>query len=265
MKLSPEPPPDKRKLAPALELWLEKLSARHLADLSFPEVRRGLQALSSLYVERRGRLGSGAALDGRGKRAAFALYYGPLHFLAVGAVVEALGAATPPPTTLVDLGCGTGAAGAAWAVAAGGTAKLEGVDKSPWAAAEARWSYQILGLNGRAHSGDVGLTRLPGAGGAIVAAYTVNELPEEVRKALLPRLLVAHRQGARVLIVEPIAQRQLGWWPAWQEAFLSAGGRGDEWRFALALPERVLALGRAAGLRPAKLAARSLWLPGGPA
>ena len=50
------------------------LEARHLSELTFAEVRRGLQALSSLYVERRERLADGAALDGAGKRAAFALY-----------------------------------------------------------------------------------------------------------------------------------------------------------------------------------------------
>jgi len=43
--------------------WFAALERRHLADLTFQEVRRSLQALSSLYVERRGRLGSGAALE----------------------------------------------------------------------------------------------------------------------------------------------------------------------------------------------------------
>ena len=246
-----------------LDLWVDRLAARHLAELSFPEVRRALQALSSLYVERRERLGTGAALDGRGKRAAFALYYGPLHFLAVRAVVDAQGAAAPPPATILDLGCGTGAAGAAWARAAGGTPRIEAIDKSPWAAAEASWSYQILGLNGRARPGDLLAAKFPGASGAIVLAYTVNELPDEVRGALLPRLLAAHGHGARVLVLEPIARRQLGWWPAWQAAFAAAGGSTREWRFAPAMPERVLALGRAAGLRPGALAARSLWLPDG--
>ena len=67
------------------------LEARHLAELTFAEVRRALQALSSLYVERRERLAEGAAFDGAGKRAAFALYYGPMHFLLVREIVRALG------------------------------------------------------------------------------------------------------------------------------------------------------------------------------
>ncbi len=68
------------------------LEARHRAELTFPEVRRALQALSSLYVERRERMAGGGALEGRGKRAAFALYYGAMHFLLVREVVRALGA-----------------------------------------------------------------------------------------------------------------------------------------------------------------------------
>src|SRR5215208_4662224 len=70
--------------------WLAALEERHLADLTRPELTRALRALSSCYVERRDKLTSGAALDGAGKRAAFALFYGPLHFLTVSAVVRAL-------------------------------------------------------------------------------------------------------------------------------------------------------------------------------
>ena len=43
--------------------WLRALEERHLADLTFPEVSRALRALSSAYVERRGRLKEGAALS----------------------------------------------------------------------------------------------------------------------------------------------------------------------------------------------------------
>ena len=46
------------------------------------EVRRGVQALSRLYVERRGAGRLARALDGAAKRAALATYYAPLHFLA---------------------------------------------------------------------------------------------------------------------------------------------------------------------------------------
>ena len=55
-------------------------------------------------------------LAGAGKRAAFALFYSPLHFVLTGHVVRELDAARPAPRKILDLGCGTGAAGAAWAI-----------------------------------------------------------------------------------------------------------------------------------------------------
>jgi len=61
--------------------WLAALERRHLANLTTSEVARALRALSSRYVERRGTLVEGGALASTGKRAAFALFYGPLHLL----------------------------------------------------------------------------------------------------------------------------------------------------------------------------------------
>src|SRR4051794_3864334 len=116
--------------------WLTALEARHLADLRVPEVTRALRALSSAYVERRHKVASGSTLDSAGKRAAFALFYAPMHFLAVRHVVRALDAAQPVPSTILDLGCGTGAAGAAWAVEAGGAPAVTGIDRHPWAVEE---------------------------------------------------------------------------------------------------------------------------------
>ena len=245
--------------------WLNALEARHRAELTFAEVRRGLQALSSLYVERRGRIASGAALDGAGKRAAFALYLGPLHFLIVREVVRALGAAEPAPSRIVDLGCGTGAAGAAWALEARPRPFYEGVDRSGWAAAEARWTLKTLGLRGRADAGDLDRLALPGRGGAVLAAFAVNELDDAARGRLLARLLEAGRAGARVLVVEPIAKRAAPWWRGWASAFESAAGRADEWRFPAALPETLATLDKAAGLDHRELLARSLWLGPAPA
>src|SRR5262249_57484671 len=90
------------------------LEARHLVDLQVPEVTRALRALSSAYVERRHTIARGSALDTAGKRAAFALFYAPLHFLATRHVVRELTAGTPMPQTIVDLGCGTGPPGPPW-------------------------------------------------------------------------------------------------------------------------------------------------------
>jgi hypothetical protein len=242
--------------------WLASLEMRHRADLEFRELRHALQALSSLYVERRERIGSGAAFDGAGKRAAFALYYGPLHFFLVRDIVRALGAADPPPATIVDLGCGTAAAGAAWAVEAGGRPFVEGVDRSAWAAAEARLTLQALGLRARVRHGDALGHRLTEGRSAIVAAFTVNELSADSRLRLLPALVTAAQRGNRVLVVEPLARRAIPWWSEWARTFADAGGAEAEWRFPTRLPEGIAFLGKAAGLDPREAGGRSLYLPG---
>jgi hypothetical protein len=261
--------------------WLEALEARHLASLTFAEAARALRALSSCYVERRARLARGGALESAGKRAAFALYYAPMHFVVVREIVRAYAqarqqtagitaeldpagsdaaAAGVRTARILDLGCGTGAASAAGAIESG-RCTIDGVDRHPWAVAEANWTYRTLGLPGSARQADLDRLLLrSGRGEAILAAYTVNELPDATRDLLLPRLLEAHARGARVLVVEPIAKRMAGWWSSWERAFTSAGGDAHEWRFAAQLPERQRQLGRAAGLDPRELTARSLRL-----
>jgi SAM-dependent methyltransferase len=239
------------------------LEARHLSELTFAEVRRALQALSSVYVERRQRLADGAAFDGAGKRAAFALYYGPMHFLLVREIVRALGPGLRAPRRVLDLGCGTGTAGAAWALECEPRARVEGVDRSGWAVAEARWTLARLGLDGRATRADATTAPLPKPPAGILAAFTANELAEEPRRQLLARLVDAARSGSTVLVVEPISRRVSPWWPEWREAASAAGGREDEWRFRPAMPDRLALLGKAAGLDARELTARSLVLPGG--
>src|SRR5689334_7260093 len=110
--------------------WIAALEARHLADLRFADVSRSLRAVSSAYVERRGRIAEGAVLSGAGKRAAFALFYGPLHFLLVRHIATAVPRRAGLPSTLVDIGCGTGAAGAACADALGTRPAVLGVDRN---------------------------------------------------------------------------------------------------------------------------------------
>ncbi len=72
----------------------------------------------------------------------------------------------------------------------------------------------------------------------------------------------ARGETARVLVIEPIARRPFPWWDAWAEAFLTAGGRADGWRFRADLPDRLRLLDRAAGLDHRELTGRSLWLDG---
>jgi len=240
---------------------VQALEARHLSDLRVPEVTRALRALSSAYVER-GRGGVRSALEGTGKRAAFALFYAPLHFLATYAVVRALGAEAPAPRGILDIGCGTGAAGAAWAIAAGGRTTVTGIDRHPWAVAEAQWTYRELGVHGRARQGDI--ARLPPIvpGSAAVAAYVLNELPDASRDHLHARLVEAARHGVRVLIIEPISRKVTPWWGGAAASITDAGGRADEWRFPVELPPPLPLLDRAAGLDHRELTARSLYCPG---
>lgn len=251
----------------ALQDWLTALEVRHLADLRVPEVTRALRALSSAYVERRAagpdpttrRVGD--TLDSAGKRAAFALFYGPLHFLTVSAVVNALGAAAPAPSAIVDIGCGTGVAGAAWALAAGGRPVVTGIDRHRWAVDESRWTYARFGLRGHARQGDA--ARLPHLvpGSALVAAYALNELSDVARTALEQRLLAAATSGISVLVVEPISRRIAPWWDALAARGIGAGGRADEWKFELALPPLVERFDRAAGLNHRVTGCRSLFVP----
>ena len=240
--------------------WFAALERRHLEVLELREVRKALQSLSSLYVERRGRLGAGAALDSAGKRAAFALFYGPLHFLLLRAIVRELNAGAMPPRAIIDLGCGTGVAGAAWALECAPPPALEGVDVSGWATGEASWTYGRLGLKGQARRGDLSRVALGGRETAVVAAFTVNELEAAERDALRVRLL--DRDGP-VLVVEPLARGVSPWWDEWEAAFRASGGRADEWRFRAELPPTVKLLDRAAGLDHAQLTARSLFRPEG--
>jgi hypothetical protein len=278
---------------------MQALDERHLASLRVQEVTRALRALSSVYVERRGALGRGAALDSAGKRAAFALFYGPLHYLLTRHIVDAVDASRAAIDLVLDLGCGTGAAGAAWAVAldqaAGGRREAEGgkreaerqappveggrqqiegaerdargagprvlgIDRHPWAVEEARWTYRTAGLSGTARRDDILRARIEGKRRAIVLAFTVNELADTAREVVLRRLIRAAHGGAQILVIEPVARSIGAWWDPWAEAFRRAGGREDTWRVEADLPERVRVLDRAAGLDHRVLTARSLYL-----
>ena len=239
--------------------WLDALEARHLADLTFSQVSGALRALSSAYVERRAKLTQGAALSGAGKRAAFALFYAPLHYLLVRYMVEAIPGATRGPATLVDLGCGTGASGAAWAAACTPGPRVTGIDRSPWALAEASHTYRTFGLEGRTRQADFATATLPKGPARIVAAFAVNELADGARQVLLTQVLARIAQGDRVLIVEPLARFVAPWWECWRNAFQSAGGRADEWRLRAELPPIVAKLDRAAGLDHREITGRSLW------
>ena len=244
------------------DTFMAELEARHLANLTFPEVSRALRALSSTYVERRDQICHGAALSGAGKRAAFALFYGPLHFLIVRHIARSIESATALPGTLLDLGCGTGAAGAAWASSATTPPTVIGVDLNKWALDEAGRTYRDFGLTFRTRMSAIEKVDLPKTRCAFVAAYALNELRTAERERVVEKLLARATAGDRVLIVEPLARFVAPWWSDCAARVRGAGGREDEWRLRPELPAIVQKLDRAAGLHHDELTARSLFLGG---
>ena len=252
---------------PGFDRWIADAEARHLRDMTPTEVARALRALSSTYVERRARLSGRGAFDTAGKRAAYALYYAPRRFQTLSYVLASLPAATGP-LTIIDVGCGTGAASAAWALHAGPGAAIQAFDSHPWAVDETRATFQAFGLRGDVRRGAVGGTRgiQPWADGrgphtrAILLSYLVNELTDDDRAALLPSLLAAAARGAHVLVMEPLSRKTSPWWNRWADAVIAAGGRADEWRTTLQLADITRRLGRAAGLDAAGATGRTLYL-----
>ena len=121
--------------------WIDALVERHTASLTRPELLKAIRALSARYVERRHDLPGRSPLDSAGKRAAFASFYAPLHFFTTQLIVREL-PARRPIATIVDLGCGTGVASAAWARSLANPPALSGVDRHPWAVEEARWTWR---------------------------------------------------------------------------------------------------------------------------
>jgi len=239
-----------------VDSFVQQLEERHLADLRFSEVTRALRALSSAYVERReSALADHKALDGAGKRAAFALYYGPLHFLLVQHIAKELGLSFASGT-VVDLGCGTGVAGAAIATSATPPLRVLGFDTHPWTLDEARFTYKAFGLHADARRAHAARTRFPSDTSVIVAAFVVNELNDRDRAALLDNIKQSKKP---TLIIEPISQRISPWWDEWAAEFERLGGRADLWKARIDVPPFVKRLAKASGLRPEMLTARSLF------
>ena len=140
------------------EQWIAALEKRHLADLRIPEVTRALRALSSAYVERRHTVARGGPLESAGKRAAFALFYAPLHFLATTHVVQAVGGHEPPPSAIL-ISAAAPAPPAQQGTVGGGSALGQRERSHAWALDEARWTYRAGAERETARQGDAG--RLP--------------------------------------------------------------------------------------------------------
>lgn len=245
--------------------WLAALEHRHLANLTRQEFTRAVRALSSRYVERRSQLPDRSPLDSAGKRAAFALFYAPLHFLTTQAVLSRTG--TPAQLdTLVDLGCGTGVCGAAWALMYATPPIITGVDASAWAIEEARWNWRTMGLRGQTVRGDLlttarGLLRHPAAILAttgIIAGWSVNELSNTDRGALLDILDALVERGARLMILEPLARGVTPWWDAWAARLEPRHVQSHDIKVETDLPPSLASFSESAGFRKKELGARVL-------
>lgn len=229
---------------------MDALLERHLKDLKFGEVARALRALSAGYVEKREEGGLARALDGRGKRAAFGLYYGAAHFLTAQALVGELnlGFAGAGRPTILDLGCGTGVCGAAWALHSADPAAVIGADRSSFALHEARWTYQTLRIKGetsRSITETIDSIRRPEG---IVIGWTLNELDDARRDLIVERILPWVAKGSRLLVIEPVSKRVAPWWDGWTKRFPADRCSVFEKKLRLALPPKIALLGRAAGL-----------------
>jgi len=251
----------------AIQSWLRGLESRHRAGLTNAEFFKAVRALSARYVERRAELPGRSPLDSAGKRAAFAAFYAPLHFFTMREVVNALGANAQPVRTILDLGCGTGVASAAWALGVAAPPSLRGIDRHPWAIQESQWTWQQLRLGGHATRTD--MVDAPNqllrqgqadAATAIVAGWSVNELPAPARERLLRHVIEAARIGVSVLVVEPLARAATPWWDQWVAAVRAAGGRSDRWKFDVTLPPSLAAIDEAAGFTREGLGAKTLWM-----
>jgi hypothetical protein len=242
-----------------------------------PEFLKAIRALSSRYVERRGTLPDRSPLDSAGKRAAFAGFYAPLHFLTARAVVRALDERATVLDTLYDMGCGTGVACAAWALEHERPPAITGVDLISWALDDARRNWRSLDLPGRASRGDfvaelegLAARTQPRRAGAparrqgrldrtgIVLGWSLNELDAGARARAARAIETLAAQGARILAIEPVSRRLVPWWDDWAARCAAAGARADEWRFRVALPPALAALDRDAGFDRDGLTARSL-------
>lgn len=247
--------------------FLAALEQRHLANLTRPEFTKAVRALSVRYVERRGQLPTRSPLDSAGKRAAFGLFYAPLHMLTMDAAVQAV-AADARPTHIIDLGCGTGVCSAAWALRVPEPhPSIDGFDLHPWALEEARWNWRTLGLRGRAVKLDAVTAleravagRAPLSGTGIVAGWAVNELDAPARARLLVSVQAALAKGASFLMLEPLARGVAPWWDDWTRALAPHGVVAGDHKFDVELPARLEAFSGSAGFNNRVLSARVMWV-----
>jgi hypothetical protein len=261
--------PQSRSVAAVVTDWTNLVIDRHMGSMTTSEFLKAVRALSARYVERRADLGKRSPIDSAGKRAAFGGFFAPLHLLTALAAIARLGGVSLDPTRpIVDLGCGTGAASIALALAGSTRPPIVGVDIDTWSLGEALWNWRALGCSGRTRRANltsalgVDIPKPPRSAktGVIVLGWSANELSNVDRERLLPQLLTAAERGTSILVLEPLARAVVPWWGEWEVPILAAGGRSDEWKLNVVLPPRLAELDRAAGFKRDALGVRTLLL-----
>jgi len=242
------------QLAERVDAWLAGVVER-AAPLTFSEIRRGVQALSQRYVERRD---PSEALSSPAKRAAFAGYFAALHLATAYGAVRALGAgALPGIARVVDLGAGSGAAGAGAALALPSAPAVLALDRSGFALAEARRTYAAFGLRGETLRAQLPM-RLPklAAGDLVLAGWFISECDEGARERVLSALERGVAAGACVLVLEPLAGRIVPWWDDLGARFARLGIASGSLRWPMQRPEWIARMDKAASLDHRELGAR---------
>ena len=206
---------------------------RHLAELTFPG---GVASAAGTVVGVRGTPATARrrrGLDGAGKRAAFALFYAPLHFLLIRHVDRSAAGGQGGIPALVDLGCGTGrrAPRGRRRAACERTPPVAGSIATRGRSAEARDDLPCV-RPPRAASASGDARRIDAADRWRPWSCRVHgeRVGAPARSTLLAALMSHAQSGGRVLVVEPLAGFVAPWWSDWQRAFEAAGGRADEWR-----------------------------------
>jgi hypothetical protein len=243
--------------------WLAALEQRHLANLTRQEFTRAVRALSARYVEQRQQLPGRSPLDSAGKRAAFALFYAPLHAVTAQAALTATHVRTDL-TSIVDLGCGTGVCSAAWALLHTTPPDLSGVDAHQWAVEEARWNWRTMGLRGQVARGDLVETtrRLQRATDAslrttgLIAGWAINELPATSRAQMLDLVESLVTRGVTLVLFEPLARGVTPWWDDWAARLAPHGVWAGDIKVQMALPPPLAEFSKAAGFRKQELGVR---------